>query len=65
MSGEANVPDDTRGESYADKTQEFVMKLCIQKGDTQSMALLVGLLAISESISELATAVENVATSLG
>ena len=65
MSGEAAVPDDTRGESYADKTQEFVMKLCIQKGDTQSMALLVGLLAISESISELATAVENVATSLG
>ena len=65
MSGEATVPDDTRGESYTDKTQEFVMKLCIQKGDTQSMALLVGLLAISESISELATAVENVATSLG
>jgi hypothetical protein len=51
MASEGKI-EDTRGETYTDKTREFVIKALLEKSDTQSLALFVGLTEIADAISE-------------
>lgn len=49
MAETSKIPD-TREEFYTDETREFVMQTLLEKGDTQALAIFVGLIEIADAI---------------